>query len=170
MMRKSKNSQRMRKDWVQCFVCALSKQRVGSKGETVIDIGIDSCAAASVIPRGLLQLPVRRDGRGDTYYTATKEPISDEGLQIVEGRAHGDGPTLVGRFRVASVSRTLMSLSQMVEQGIKVVFDNTAGKDSSHMVIKKCGVKIPLVKKNKVYVLPWHVKGTSDFSRRGQDL
>ena len=152
------------------FVCALSKQCVGSKGETVIDIGIDSCAAASVIPRGLLQLPVRRDGRGDTYYTATKEPISDEGLQIVEGRAHGDGPTLVGRFRVASVSRTLMSLSQMVEQGIKVVFDSTAGKDSSHIVIKKCGVKIPLVKKNKVYVLPWHVKGTSDFSRRGQDL
>ena len=152
------------------FVCGLSKQRVGSNGETVIDIGIDSCAAASVIPRGLLQLPVRRDGRGDTYYTATKEPISDEGLQIVEGRAHGDGPTLVGRFRVASVSRTLMSLSQMVEQGIKVVFVSTAGKDSSHMVIKKCGVKIPLVKKNKVYVLPWHVKDTSDFSRRGQDL
>ena len=152
------------------FVCALSKQGVGSKGETVIDIGIDSCAAASVIPRGLLQLPVRRDGRGGTYYTATKEPISDEGLQVVEGRAHGDGPTLVGRFRVAPVSRTLMSLSQMVEQGIKVVFDSTAGKDSSHMVIKKCGVKIPLVKKNKVYVLPWHVIGTSDFSRRGQDL
>ena len=125
------------------FVCALSKQRVGSNGETVIYIGIDSCAAASVIPRGLLQLPVRRDGRGGTYYTATKEPISDEGLQIVEGRAHGDGPTLVGRFRVAPVSRTLMSLSQMVEQGIKVVFDSTSGKDSSHIVIKKCGVKIP---------------------------
>ena len=148
------------------FVCALSKQRVGSNGETFIDIGIDSCAAASVIPRGLLQLPVRRDGRGGTYYTATKEPISDEGLQIVEGRAHGKGPTLVGRFRVAPVSRTLMSLSQMVEQGIKVVFDSTAGKDSSHMVIK-CGVKIPLVKNNKVYVQPWHAKGTSDFSRRG---
>ena len=73
------------------FVCALSKQ-----GEIVIDIGIDSCAAASVIPRGLLQLPVRRDGRGGTYYTATKEPISDEGLQIVEGRAHGNGPHLGG--------------------------------------------------------------------------
>ena len=152
------------------FVCALSKQCVGSKGETVIDIGIDSCAAASVIPRGLLQLPVRLDGRGDTYYTATKEPIADEGLQIVEGRAHGDGPTLVGRFQVASVSRTLMSLSQMVEHGIKVVFDSTAGKDSSHMLIKKCGVKIPVVTKNKVYVLPWHVTGTSDFSQRGQDL
>ena len=54
-------------------MCGLSKQRVGSNGETVIDIGIDSCAAASVIPRGLLQLPVRRDGRGGTYYTATKE-------------------------------------------------------------------------------------------------
>ena len=90
------------------FLCALSKQGVGSKGETVIDIGIDSCAAASVIHRGLLQLPVRRDGRGGTHYTATKEPISDEGLQVVEGRAHGDGPTLVGRFRVAPVSRTLM--------------------------------------------------------------
>ena len=76
----------------------------------------------------------------------------------------------MGRFRVAPVSRTLMSLSQMVEQGIKVVFDSTAGKDSSHMVIKKCGVKIPLVKKNKVCVLPWHVTGTSDFSRRSQDL
>ena len=108
-------------------------------------------------------MPVRRDGRGGTYYTATKEPISNEGLQIVEGRAHGDGSTLVGRFRVAPVSRTLMSLSQMVEQGIRVVFDSTAGKDSSHMVIKKCGVKIPLAKKNKVYVLPWHVKCTSDF-------
>ena len=105
---------------------------------------------------------------GGTYCTATKEPISDEGLQVVEGRAHGDGPTLVRRFRVASVSRTLMPLSQMVEQGIKVVFDSTAGQDSSHMVIKKCEVKIPMVKKNKVYVLPWHV--TSDFSRRGQNL
>ena len=88
-------------------------------------------------------ITVRRDGRGGTYYTATKEPISDEGLQIVEGRAHGDGPTLVGRFRVASVSRTLMSLSQMVEQGIKVVFESTAGKDSSHMMIKKCGGENP---------------------------
>ena len=73
-------------------MCALSKQGVGSKGETLIDFGIDSCAAASVIPRGLLQLPVRRYGRGGTYYTATKEPISDEGLQVVEGRAHGDAP------------------------------------------------------------------------------
>ena len=45
-----------------------------------------------------------------------------------------------------------MSLSQMVEQGMKVVFDSTAGKDSSHMVIKKCGVKIPLFIKNKVKV------------------
>ena len=89
-------------------MCALSKQGVGSKGETFIDISIDSCAAASVIPPGLLQLPVRRDGRGGTYCTATKEPISDEGLQVVEGGAHGDGPTLVGRFRVAPVSRTLM--------------------------------------------------------------
>ena len=90
------------------------------KGETVIDIGIDSCAVASVIPRGLLQLPVRRDGRGGTYYTATKEPISDEGLQIVEGRAYGDGPTLVGRFRVAPVSRTLMSLSQMLSKASRL--------------------------------------------------
>ena len=63
--------------------------------------------------RGLLQLPVRRDGRGGTYYTATKEPISDEGLQVVEGRAHGDGPTLVGRFRVAPVSRTLSKASRL---------------------------------------------------------
>ena len=46
----------MKKDWVH-FVCALSKQDVGSKGETVIDIGIDSCAVASIIPRRLLQLP-----------------------------------------------------------------------------------------------------------------
>ena len=129
------------------FVCGLSKQRVGSNGETVIDIGIDSCAAASVIPRGLLQLPVRRDGRGGTYYTAKKQPISDEGLQIVEGLAHVDGPTLLGRFRVASVSRTFMSLSQVVEQGIKVVFDSTAGKDSSHMVIKKMWSENPFGQK-----------------------
>ena len=85
----------------------------------------------------------------------TKEPISDEGLQVVEGRFHGGGPTFVRLFRVALVSCTLMSLSQMVEEGIKVVFDSTAGKNSSHIVIKKCGVKILLVKKNKVHVLPW---------------
>ena len=103
----SKREQPENEEGLGAFVvCALSKQRVGSKGETFIDVGIDSCAAASVIPRGLLQLPVRRDGHGSTYYTATKEPIADEGLQVVEGRAHGDGPTLVGRFRVAPVSRT----------------------------------------------------------------
>ena len=37
----------------------------------------------------------------------------------------------------------------MVEQGIRVVFDSTAGKDSSHMVIKNCGVENPFVQKEQ---------------------
>ena len=102
----------------------------------------------------MLNLPVHKDGCGGTYYTATKEPIVDEGLQVVKGRAHGEGPVLTARFRVAPVSRTLMALSQMVDQGIRLVFDSVDGHDASYMVIKKTGYKIPLVRKNKVYTLP----------------
>ena len=80
------------------FVCALSKQRVGSKGETVIDIGIGQlCSGISPSLVVLLLLPVCRDGRGGhILHSGRRNQSQNEGLQIVEGRAHGDGPTLVG--------------------------------------------------------------------------
>ena len=110
---------------------------------------------------------------GTTYYTATKEPITDEGMQLLEGRAYCKGLMLKARLRIVKgVSRTLMSVSQMTDQGIKVVFqkDLKTQKDTSYIEILETGTRIPLLRKDRVYVIPWHVidedpdeEGAEDF-------
>lgn len=127
------------------------------------EIGVDSCAAASVMPLSgrdsFPQVPLQQDGRGGVYYTASREPIPDEGFKTIRGQVSGSSREINMQFRVAPVHRMLLAMSEMVDQGHRVVFDRTSEGDCSHIVVKSTGERIPLVRRRKVYVIDIGVAG-----------
>ena len=46
-----------------------------------------------------------------------------------------------------------MAVGEMVEKGMRDVFDKDSGRDVSEVTIKQTGERLPLVKRNGIYVL-----------------
>ena len=123
-------------------------------------------------PDSLPDHQLRQDGLDATYYTASKQAIKDGGYKIIKGRAHGGGPLLAMRFRAAPVHRALMSVSEMVDRGMTVVFTKRGGVDRSHVVVGNSGEIVPLNRTRKVYTMPIHLakpgkRPPAGFPRRG---
>ena len=155
------------------YLCGLEARPSRAPGREKLDIGIDTCAAASVLPRAVAKdFPIQKDGKDQKYFTATKQPIMDEGFKVVSGYAHGDGALLSATFRVAAVHRPLMSVSEMVDKDLKVIFDKVEGADASRIEFKKSGESVPIERRDKVYVLPLHLinPASAPFAGRGSNL
>ena len=73
------------------------------------------------------------------------------------GRVGAQGPSRTARFRVAKVSRALMSVADMVDRGQKVIFDKIDGKDCSRSVDKASGIETPIKRVNMIYEFELHV-------------
>ena len=61
------------------------------------------------------------------FYTARKHKMQDSGFEFNSGKASGCTSRLNTRFRVAP--GVLMSVSEVVDQGMRVVFDNVGNQD-----------------------------------------
>ena len=72
------------------------------------EIGIDCCAAASVMlerePSSLPEIPRRLDGRKNTFYTASKQIVQDSGFEVISGKMSGCASGLNTRFSCCSSS------------------------------------------------------------------
>ena len=82
------------------------------------------------------------------YFAATKQKVPDKGIQIVSGRAHGEGPFFSARFRVAPLRRACMALSEMVARAYE--FDSEGGIDASRIITKATWRVVPIQRKLKV--------------------
>lgn len=141
---------------------------------------VDSGAGETVIPSDWMTAhPVRQsDGsKADDYYTTA------DGTKVYnEGEKKLDVCTLDGRhrrtmtFQVARVKKALGSVSQMVQNNNRVVFDqDEQGRDISYVQNKRTNEKIWLRRENGVYVLdllvgpPRQQRGESSqsFQRQG---
>ena len=71
-------------------------------------------------------------------------------------------------FQVAAVSKALGSVSQMVRNGNRVVFDQDGnGNNTSYIEHKGTGQCIPVKLENGVYVLELLVAPPASFTGRG---
>ena len=78
--------------------------------------------------------------------------IPDQGSRKIIGKIGNGGPLRSARFRVAKVSRALMCVADMVDQGQRVVFELGAdGKDGSYVLDRKTGIQTPIERRNRVY-------------------
>ena len=125
---------------------------------------VDSGAAASVIPLGLLDdyQVVEGDGKrnGVTYMTADGGEIPNLGEQRVDFKTF-EGHEGAIDFQVADVKRPLLSVTSVTKRGSTVVFDEGGG----HITSPNGDRRIRFHRRAGVYVLDLWVP---PFRRQGK--
>ncbi|CAK0865359.1 unnamed protein product, partial [Prorocentrum cordatum] len=121
-------------------------------------VGIDSCAAASALPRGsCADYPVHEGGQAISYKTASGHYVNDEGERLLAGAMPGASQARAAKFRVADISKPLLSVAEMVDSGHRLVFDSEGGQDISYARHKTSGDVVKFCRRNKVYEMDMHV-------------
>ncbi|CAK0830057.1 unnamed protein product [Prorocentrum cordatum] len=124
----------------------------------ILRVGIDSCAAASVLPRGsCTDYPVHEGGQAISYTTASGHYANDEGEKILVGTMPGASQARAAKFRVADISKPLLSVAEMVDSGHRLVFDSEGGQDISYACHQTSGDVVKFCRRNKVYEMDMHV-------------
>ena len=69
------------------------------------------------------------------YHTVTGAEVADEGLRSLAGRSSAAAGPKLAHFRVADVSKALMSVAEMVDANYSVIFErDDLGVDQSRSV------------------------------------
>ena len=113
--------------------------------------------------------PLDPKGKGRTYRCANGTTISDKGSRQIVGTIAGRSKESTWKFRVTKVGRALMSVSHMVDNGYRVVFDSDdRGEDTSYFVNKETGAKIPIPRSGKTYEIEMNVHPYSEAKESQQ--
>ncbi|CAK0885065.1 unnamed protein product [Prorocentrum cordatum] len=124
----------------------------------ILRVGIDSCAAASALPRGsCTDYPVHEGGQAISYMTASGHYANDEGEKIFVGAMPGASQARAAMLRVADIGKPLLSVAEMVDSGHRLVFDSEGGQDISYAYHKTSGDVVKFCRRNKVYEMDMHV-------------
>ena len=131
---------------------------------------IDSGAAETVIPSDWCANYPTRTSTGQQqgrYYTAANgEPIYNEGEKTLLLSSPDGSDLRKMTFQCANVNKALGSVSQIVHNGNRVVFDD----GGSYIQNKLNGNKLWLEERNGVYELPSYVAPCSLFERLSSDF
>ena len=119
---------------------------------------VDSGAGETVIPSEWLPAHPTRESAGsrsnEYYTTADGNKVYNEGQKQVIISTLNGGQERQMTFQVAQVHKALGSVSQMVRNGNRVVFDTDyTGRDISHIENKATKERIPMRVENGVYVI-----------------
>ena len=141
-------------------------------------ITMDSGAGNNVMPRRMvIKKSEIRDSegsrRGVHYVAANDGRIPNEGeYDLKFSTVEGQEQCLT--FQIAEVNKALCAISNLVDNGFRVVFDKNmkTNQDISHMLHKESGVTTRYRRTRNVWVLDAFVDGNSDnkdqsFHRRG---
>jgi len=125
-----------------------------SNGRRIVEVTMDSGAAATVVPRGtsIAKLgPVTRENCKN-FRVANGSRIPNLGEQFITGKT-SNGRDIKFRAQVADVTKPLASVHEMVESGCTVVF----AKDRSYIRSDASGKEIDMRAKNGQFVLDVHM-------------
>ncbi|CAK0860738.1 unnamed protein product, partial [Prorocentrum cordatum] len=92
-----------------------------------------------------------------SYKTASGHYVNDEGEKILVGTMPGASQARAAKFRVADISKPLLSVAEMVDSGHRLVFDSEGGQDISYAYHKTSGDVVRFCRRNKVYEMDMHV-------------
>ena len=133
---------------------------------------IDSGAGATVLPSEWFVNHETRESadsaQGRYYLTADGTKIYNEGEKTLQMATLSKDFVRKMVFQVAAVSKALGSVSQMVRNGNRVIFDQDGnGNNTSYIQHKETGQCIPVKLENGVYVLELLVAPPASFTGRG---
>ena len=141
------------------------------------DITIDSGAGSSVMPRRMMmnKNTIRESAgsrAGVNYVPAGGGKIPNEGEFDFEFKTT-EGNAETWTFQVAEINKALGAVSQLVDLGYKVIFDNNLenGQYMSYMTHKATNVTSRLRREFNVWVLDAYVSVSNDgYNNREQDF
>ena len=131
-----------------------------------VPCAVDSGACAHVTPANIFCMLGSIEGLKPKYYAADGSPIENMGSCVINAVLE-DGTEFNTNFDVAKITRPLLSVHQMVQNGHRLEF----GKDQSFLVLKG-GKKVSLRQEGKLYMLdvwcqvPEELARTSPFVRQ----
>ena len=147
-----------------------SSVEINSVGQKLVWVqvpcAVDSGACAHVTPANIFCLLGSVEGLKPKYYAADGSPITNMGSCVINAVLE-DGTEFNTNFDVAKITRPLLSVHQMVQNGHRLEF----GKDRSHLVLNG-GKRVPLRHEGKLYMLdvwcqvPEELARTSPFVRQ----
>ncbi|CAK0896231.1 unnamed protein product [Prorocentrum cordatum] len=126
----------------------------------ILRVGIDLCAAASALLRGsCADYRVHEGGQAISCKTASGHYVNDEGVRLLAGTSTmpGASQARAAKFKVADVSKPLLSVAEMVDLGHRLVFDSEGGRDISYARRKTSGGVVKFCRRSKVYEMDLHV-------------
>ena len=141
-------------------------------------ITMDSGAGNNVMPRRMVikKSEIRESEgsrRGVNYVAANDGRIPNEG-EYDSNFSTVEGQEQCLTFQIAEVNKALCAVSNLVDNGFRVVFDKNmkTNQDTSHMLHKETGVTTRYRRTRNVWVLDAFVDGDSSnkdqsFHRRG---
>ena len=149
-------------------VFALKKQFSGARA---VEVLVDSGAAESVMPDGMLPHVVKPNASslaGESYYTACGKKVPCKGEQIVDFTTR-EGHDCKLTFQVTDVTKPLLSVAQLVASGHKVEFEKAGGTNAN----KATGKTKRFVRRAGLYVLHMWVRPPNgdtlqEFARQGK--
>ena len=139
-------------------------------------VGVDSCAAASVLPASFLpHVPVIKDAKvGTSYIAANGNKMPDYGRKHVFGRFEGAEAIKGLKFRVTDVKRPLMSVAAILDNGHTVVFARNPDGSSNSRIECSDGTEIRITEDKKTFSVKFDPTGPppppsppTGFQRRG---
>ena len=131
------------------------------------EVLIDSGACESVAPPGefpdyeIAESQGQRDGIA--YVSASGKDIPNEGQKVIPARTE-DKTSCIFTFQMAKVTRPILAVSRICQQGNEVEFSQDGkGGVIRHVSSRK---EIPFIKKNGVYVLRLWIPKVQGFHRQ----
>ena len=138
----------------------LSTQVDNPKWEILI-VAVDSGAADSVIPEGkctqYTAVDTQKSLYGASYSGADGSTIPNLGERAIDAVMESGQETQM-IFQVCPVTKALGSVSKMVKNGHRVVFDDPDMGEGSYIQDKRTGQRTYLRQENAVFVLDVWVK------------
>jgi hypothetical protein len=153
-----------------------SSRPYGGPHPTIVSFGIDSGAAASVIPPTMcFDYPLHRDDRyGERYRSASGHTVIDQGRRDVYVAMQGTQKMM--RMRVLDTTKPLISVYDLCRTGHRVVFEiDDEGNDLSHAVSRRFPhPPLKFVRRNNVWDLDVspipHSANEKFFETNGQSI
>jgi len=112
-----------------------------------VPCAVDSGACAHVTPANIFCMLGSVEGLKPKYYAADGSPIENMGSCVINAVLE-DGTEFNTNFDVAKITRPLLSVHQMVQNGHRLEF----GKDQSFLVLKG-GKKVSLRQEGELHML-----------------
>ena len=150
-------------------VGSTGRLRPAGKGKVTIDSG----AAESVMPRGMLQREPLVEGdakkAGVRYVAANGSKMDNYGEKRVRFKREGFNGVNSLLFQVTDVGKPRASVSRILDKGNAVIFSRGLG--GSYVINDKTGQRIPLVEEKGTFVMEVEYLEPDvemeDFARQG---